>query len=56
LGDVVVPKENLSDLQTKPGYVSGLIPQSSVIWRHAGDVVVPKENFLILNLRLKTKV
>jgi len=41
LGDV--PKENLSDLQTRPGYVSGLSPKSSVISRHSGDVV-PKEN------------
>jgi len=37
-------RENLSDLQTRPGYVSGLSPQSSVVSRHSGDVVVPEEN------------
>jgi len=36
--------ENLSDLQTRPGYVSGLSPQSSVLSRHSGNVVVPEEN------------
>jgi len=44
LGDVVFPEENLSDLQTRPGYVSGLSPQSSVFSRHSGDVAVRKEN------------
>jgi hypothetical protein len=37
-------KENLSDLQTRPSYVSGLSPQYSVLSRHSGDVVVRMEN------------
>ena len=36
-------EKNLSDLQTRPSYVSQLSPQSSVLSRHSGNIVVPKE-------------
>jgi len=36
-------REKLFDLQTRPGYVSGLSSQSSFVSRHSGDVV-PEEN------------
>jgi len=54
LGDVV-PGENLSDLQTRPGYVSGLSPQSSVLVRHSGDII-PEEKLRYLTLTSKISV